>query len=631
MGKFMKMQRWMFFLVLGMTAGVAGAERTAPATFYVDSAKGNDAAEGTAETSAWQSLEKVNKVALIPGDQVLFRRGGLWRGQLFPQSGSNGTRIVYGAYGAGEKPILQGSVARSRPEEWSEVKPGLWATQAFEPKLLDRLTDLADSRWSPSFQEQAKGTLTRVQEDGHTFTRVTCKTAADKRHLIQIWGPQIKGLEPCLVLRLRVRSTLPFKMDTVEAMLNHQPYTRALCGTAGKTELVPSWQTVDVLLLEQQKMESAYLHFNLGGMIPAGAVFDFEPLGIWRASVGHCTPLTHDVGILIFNHGARWGVKKWALEDLKAPLDYWYDKEGKRLFVACEANPASKFTSVELALTQHIINEGKRNDITYDGLAVRYGAAHGFGGGSTQRITIRNCDVYWIGGGLQYWKKTKDGKSEYPVRYGNGIEFWGNCTDNLVERNRLWQIYDAALTNQGMDDEETSVTYRDNVIWQAEYSFEYWNAKSTANILFEHNTCVDAGYCWSHNQRPNPNGAHLMFYNNRAATTNFVVRNNLFVRSSDRCTRMWNDWRSGLTLQNNLYWSPDKPIMRWMEKTDYLADDFAKYQSSLGLDANSIVAEPQFVDAAARDYRLKPGTPGTALATNGGPVGARFDLSKDGQ
>ena len=50
---------------------------------------------------------------------------------------SNGTRIVYGAYGAGEKPILQGSVARSRPEEWSEIKPGLWTTQAFEPKVLE--------------------------------------------------------------------------------------------------------------------------------------------------------------------------------------------------------------------------------------------------------------------------------------------------------------------------------------------------------------------------------------------------------------------------------------------------------------------------------------------------------------
>ena len=54
-------------------------------------------------------------------------------------------------------------------------------------------------------------------------------------------------------------------------------------------------------------------------------------------------------------------------------------------------------------------------------------------------------------------------------------------------------------------------------------------------------------------------------------------------------------------------------------------DDLAK---ELGLDQSSVVAEPQFVDAAARDYRLKPGTPGAALATDGGPVGARFDLSE---
>jgi hypothetical protein len=86
---------------------------------------------------------------------------------------------------------------------------------------------------------------------------------------------------------------------------------------------------------------------------------------------------------------------------------------------------------------------------------------------------------------------------------------------------------------------------------------------------------------------------------------------------------MFNDWRKGLTMQNNLYWSPDKPVMRWLEKKDYPAADFASYQSELGLDANSIVAEPQFVNAAAHDYRLKPESPGMKLATDGGPVGAR--------
>ena len=426
------------------------------------------------------------------------------------------------------------------------------------------------------------------------------------------------------MLRLRVRSTLPFKLDTFEAMMNHPPWKGATRGSVGKKMVGTEWQTIDVILMEEGKIDTAYLHFSIGGAIPAGAVFDFEPLGIWRAEIGTAVAISRDVGILILNHGEKWGVKKWDLEELKAPLDYWYDAEYKRMVVACDANPAKKFRSIELALTTHIINESGKHDVTYDGLAVRYGGAHGFGGGSTRRITIRNCDVSWIGGGLQFFYP--NGK---PVRYGNGIEFWGSAVDNLVENNRLWEIYDAALTNQGngSDDDEINITYRNNVIWNAEYSFEYWNRPATTvtrNILFEHNTCVDAGYCWSHAQRPNPNGAHLMFYHNPAATTEFVVRNNIFVRSSDRCTRMWNDWRKGLTLQNNLYWSPDKPVMRWIEKTDYAAADFARYQAELGLDTNSLVAEPQFVNPAAHDYRLKPESPGTKASTDGGAVGARW-------
>ena len=109
--------RELVLLTACAAASLTWADRTAPATFYVDSAKGSDAAEGTAESTAWQSLEKVNQAVLFPGDQVLFKRGGLWRGQLVPHSGLSGNRIVYGAYGTGEKPILQGSVARNRAEE----------------------------------------------------------------------------------------------------------------------------------------------------------------------------------------------------------------------------------------------------------------------------------------------------------------------------------------------------------------------------------------------------------------------------------------------------------------------------------------------------------------------------------
>lgn len=604
-------------------ACVTWAERKTPATFYVNAETGDDAAAGTAENAAWKSLDKVNAAELIPGDRVLFKRGGLWRGQLVPKSGAEGARIVYGAYGEGPKPILQGSVSRDRPEDWAQVGPGLWTTRPFEPKLGEQIMDLTDSYWNPSFQEGAKGVIKRWCENDHWFNRLICEEPGDKRHQIQLWGPQINELAPALVLRLRLRSTILFKMETFEVMRNSPPWTVATSGSVGKTVIGPEWQTVDVLLLLHEQMDGARLHTSIGGSVPKGAVFDFDVLGIWRASLDNCDPINRDVGILILNHGEKWGVKKWRTDDLKAPLDYWYDADKKRVIVACDANPAQTFKSVELAITRHVVDEGGRHDITYDGLAVRYGAAHGFGGGTTKRITIRNCDVYWIGGGLQFFHS--DGR---PVRYGNGIEFWGGAVGNLVERNRLWEIYDAALTNQGngKNSDQIDIIYRDNVIWHAEYSFEYWNRPETTvtrNVLFEHNTCVDAGYGWAHAQRPDINGAHLMFYHNPAITSNVVVQNNLFVRSSDRCTRMSNDWRKGLTMRNNLYWSPDKPIMRWLDKTHYQAADFARYQSELGLDDHSIVAEPQFVDAAAHDYRLKPGSPGATLATDGGPAGAR--------
>ena len=188
------------------------------------------------------------------------------------------------------------------------------------------------------------------------------------------------------------------------------------------------------------------------------------------------------------------------------------------------------------------------------------------------------------------------------------------------------------------------------MIWQAEYSFEYWNhdlRSFTGNILFEHNTCVDAGFCWSHDQRPNPNGAHLMFYDNAAPTTNFVVRNNLFVRTTDRSTRFFNDWRvkdpaarDGLEMDSNLYWIPENLVCEYhvngrerrsgnpkirLEpgKWGAGAAEFARYQAEFGLDRGSVYGEPQFVDEAKRDYRLKPGSFGSDLATDGGPLGAR--------
>ncbi len=613
-------------LALSAAAATAGAT-----TWHVDSEGGNDSAAGTSPETAWKTLERVNGAAIAPGDSVLFRRGGLWRGTLRPASGEPGKPVKYSWYGEGPKPILEQSVDRSKPSDWVEEAPGLWTTRVAVPELVEQVWDGTSCEgWTSSWQEGVKGTLRRVTEDGEVFLRANCtEKPASKPSLVQLWGPKVDVSADCAVLRLKVRSTKPFRLVRAELMLAKPPWPHSMQGDVPRADIGPEWQTVDVFLSRKGAVDNASVHLPIGDVLPEGAVFDFVPVGIWSAKYDASLALPYDVGIFICDHGRRWGVKKWhnpewMVQPLEKPLDYAYDADKKRVLVRFDGNPAKSFSSIELAYTRHVVNQGNRHDIVYDGLAVRYGAAHGFGGGSTRNITIRNCDIYWIGGGLQFWKKDeRTGKIRNPVRFGNGIEFWGDATGHLIERNRLWEVYDAAVTNQGKNDTETDIVWRDNVIWNSEYSFEYWNAKLTANITFEHNTCVDAGYGWAHTQRPDRNGAHLMYYHNRAETSNFVVRDNIFCRATEWTIRTGLDWRKSLVHDNNLVWNEGSvPVIRWLEGKDRLILGWDGYRE-LGFDPHSEFAEPKFVNPAKRDYRLAPGSPGLTLASDGGPVGAR--------
>ena len=563
-----------------LTVALASAAAVAT-TYYLDSAGGNDANDGVTPATAWQTLAKANDLKPQPGDKILFKRGGVWRGTLTAKSGEEGHPVLYSSYGTGPKPVLEQSVDRSRPEDWFEESSGVWSTAKRAVTTGKTIWPGSHDGWGCSFQDNSKGMIAKVTENGETFVRATCTKRPDasgfrrvlKPSSIQLWGPELKNLPTCAVLKLRLRASKPFMIGSLNFMKNAKPFPTRLVGGIPKissSPLTPAWQEVDVVVAGVGGDGS--LHFSIGDVMPPDCSLDIQVLGLKEATVDERSFIPRDVGIVVLNHGEKWGVKRlWGPHEIKDELDYWYDPVEGRVVMKCARNPGEMFKSIELAKTVSVVNENGCHDVVYDGLAVRYTGAHGFGGGGTQRITIRNCDIYWLGGGLQYWQTSAAGH-RYPVRFGNGIEFWGHCRNNLVERNRLWQIYDAALTSQtlGSPLPEHDIVWRDNVVWQAEYSFEYWNhdpASRTCNILVEHNTFVDAGYCWSHNQRPNPNGAHLMLYDNPAATTNFVVRNNIFVRTTDRSTRMFNDWRvkdsaaqDGLVMDHNLYFVPENQI-----------------------------------------------------------------------
>jgi len=359
------------------------------------------------------------------------------------------------------------------------------------------------------------------------------------------------------------------------------------------------------------------------GSVAMSAASDWRRLegGLWATKDSQGL-LPVDVGNMIFDDGAAVGVKKWSRAELQEPGDYFYDPAVRCVLLRSNGNPASQYRSIELALKKHIISQSGKHHVIYEDLALRYGAAHGIGGSGVEHIVVRRCDLSYIGGGHQLTRS--DGR---PVRYGNGIEFWSDARDCLIEGCRLWEIYDAALTNQGSGTNvQENITYRHNVIWNCEYSFEYWNrgeASRTHNIRFEHNTCIDAGYGWGHAQRPDRNGRHLMFYDNSAVTSDVIVRYNIFCNATDSCLRLHGrDWTSALTMDENCWFQRSGPLLLWGQ-TPIGTNEFADHQRSRGFSVHARVVEPTFVNAEKRDYRLTPNSPARKLQDNGVPVGAR--------
>jgi hypothetical protein len=99
----------------------------APPVYYI-APNGDDSAPGT-EAQPWRSLSRVESVfadGLAPGTQFLFQRGGVYPGSLTADYQVTGTAelpIVFGAYGEGAEPIINGLVPLTR---WTNLGGNRW-------------------------------------------------------------------------------------------------------------------------------------------------------------------------------------------------------------------------------------------------------------------------------------------------------------------------------------------------------------------------------------------------------------------------------------------------------------------------------------------------------------------------
>ena len=148
-------------------------------TYYVDAKQGQDTNTGTSEDAAWKTIAMVNVSSFMPGDQILFKRGGVWREPLtVSASGEPGKPITFGAYGDMNldeckltkcKPKLFGSVTKNDAKDWKEYQTNKWEVDYDD-------TNAAEILPNPSFTNDANSWETYT----NTSTAVAQRGRDDK-------------------------------------------------------------------------------------------------------------------------------------------------------------------------------------------------------------------------------------------------------------------------------------------------------------------------------------------------------------------------------------------------------------------------------------------------------------------
>jgi len=305
--------------------------------------------------------------------------------------------------------------------------------------------------------------------------------------------------------------------------------------------------------------------------------------------LGEVGGLDTNVGAIVFNDGAAWGihVMKGAdgnrvnngsvfngiqsyvtetgvfegVDSLSSNLEFWHDTADEILYVYSEyGNPGAVFESIELvdddaAITLQVktfeqadsVIETNQysHDILIDNLEI-FGACFGVSGQSVKDVTVQYCVFKWIGGCIQNANGMAVTGLEY-ARYGNAVESFGACDNFVIQYNYASQVYDCAWTAQHTGVKTfNDLVIRNNVAEFANTGPEVWlNANGGSGAVVTNMKIYDnynrfMGYGWSH-ERPGDGphggvfyGAYVTHQTEGSTFSNNDVYNNvsLFVASS---------------------------------------------------------------------------------------------------
>jgi len=322
----------------------------------------------------------------------------------------------------------------------------------------------------------------------------------------------------------------------------------------------------------------------------------------------------NDIGNLIFNNEAFCGVKVSALVNVDTQGDFFFNTADSLIYIYSTSNPGTFYSHIECGgnYAESVVKAGSgKSYIQFRNLDVRYAGNPGIFIDRANNIIVEYCDISWIGG---WWAYSN-------VRQGNGIQMWleGSSTHNITVRyNKVDQCYDAGISPQGTNAHvATNILMYYNIVTNCHYSYETWlSATHTQNnVHFLNNTCLNSGYSWSANQRPDlDNDSHVMIWTSSGTATNCTIKNNIFFRSRERGMLIGFVSPLPFILDNNLFFDIDTIAENNLTSAYHLT--LSAWQTASTRDASSLYSNPLF--RSPIDYHLQAGSPAIDAGTDVG-------------
>jgi Putative Ig domain len=346
----------------------------------------------------------------------------------------------------------------------------------------------------------------------------------------------------------------------------------------------------------------------------------------------------NDVGNIIWLGPTNYmtGTEQWTQSALHNPGDWFFRTTDWRVIVYSTTNPATAFPDLELAIDFVIVYIPGVSYAYLQNFALRNGAAAAIqgNGNPTSYLTLRDLEISYIGGGNLGGMGT---------RYGDGICLWGNAHDIVIERNRIWQIFDSGMTNQsvGTNISAYNITYRNNVIWDTSTGTEFWlnpTNNSTGSTMHDiyvlNNTIVNPTH-WGYNQHTgNGNGGFGLYIGSPStvAVYNIVVKNNAFAYMPSNAIveeQSFSMWTGEMTMDYNDWFHAVTPAVVHQSVPTFLDEPLTQWAANFPAEQHGIEANPLFVNLGSGNLIPATGSPLINAGVNLTNKGVVLDFNRN--